>query len=918
MYNTYRQLDPDIIMLNSHGVKAGEELKLYTYNVYKSNYSNEANDGVAIAVKNTLPHKLLDDFEHCLAVEIETSRGPVILATCYLPFRREIFPFPELHRLSVTRTPTFLIGDLNARHRVLGHNGANNNNGRNLARVMRDRNLRHYGPDFPTFIREDCATAPDIMMGNEASHIFNVHLDPGPLTTADHLPIVATISTNPIMIEPVIMRDQYHRADWEGMQQHLQSLPVTTNLRNATINEIEEEVEKWYTDLQNARDRFIPKVRYRRLPCPVPTQEIEHLQSMFSDVKNLASVRGWTLELKNRYRQLRNELREKWIQESNRHWEALVSRTESHYDDPAKFWKDIKRLSGKTYAQDTYLFNERREKMWTAPEKEAVHRRYYKDIFRITEEENTAFDANFEREVIGELSNHEDLLHPSPTADFTKLDFDNPLTRRITPREIKQTIKSFKSGKSPGESGISKAILEKLPNKMIGRLCNIFNACLAAGYFPKRFKRAILALIPKPGKSPHEVTGKRPISLLECPAKVLEKIINKRLRNFLMDHDLNNSRQHGFRPGRGTHTAISAVYETISIAKMDKLRTNLVLRDVSKAFDKVWHEGLKLKLIRLGLPDCVTRFLCSFLEGRTARIRLGNHLGEIIRLESGVPQGSCLSPTLYIIYTADLPPPQGSSEYVAYADDITQIVTWGGTNPRPTEVRLARKTEEAIQSINDFENKWKIATNQSKFTVVPIGQFINEPIVVNGRRIVHSNYGTVLGLRIGKRGIAPHTRLRVKQAKAQLTRIKRFGTLPERLKSHLYKALIRPILEYPPVPLDTVSKSQQLSLQRVQNQAVRWIANWVPPYTETQEEAHMRLGLEPLNVRIHRMSRKVWQRVEAYDEEVYQRLVTAEPISTSKWFPRSLPLVEPPEELYIQRNRADDADPLDPDDPDVN
>ena len=306
----------------------------------------------------------------------------------------------------------------------------------------------------------------------------------------------------------------------------------------------------------------------------------------------------------------------------------------------------------------------------------------------------------------------------------------------------------------------------------------------------------------------------------------------------------------------------------------------------------------------------------QLLRGENARIRLGNHLGEIIRLESGVPQGSCLSPTLYIIYTADLPPPQGSSEYVAYADDITQIVTWGGAKPRPTEVRLARKTEEAIQSINDFENKWKIATNQSKFTVVPLGQFINEPIMVNGRRIEHSRTGTVLGLEIGKRGIAPHTSARIRQANVQLTKIKRFGNLPERLKSHLYKALIRPILEYPPVPLDTISKSQQLKLQRVQNRAVRWIANWVPPYRETLEETHMRLGLEPLNVRIHRMSRKVWQRVEAYDEEVYQRLVTAEPISTNKWFPRSLPLVVPPEGLYIQNNGANDMDPVDPDDPD--
>ena len=81
-------------------------------------------------------------------------------------------------------------------------------------------------------------------------------------------------------------------------------------------------------------------------------------------------------------------------------------------------------------------------------------------------------------------------------------------------------------------------MLEKLPNKMVGRLCNIFNASLAAGYFPARFKKAIIKLIPKSGKSPHRVEGKRPISLLEYPGKILEKIVNKRLRHYLEDHDL--------------------------------------------------------------------------------------------------------------------------------------------------------------------------------------------------------------------------------------------------------------------------------------------------------------------------------------------------------------------------------------------
>ena len=85
--------------------------------------------------------------------------------------------------------------------------------------------------------------------------------------------------------------------------------------------------------------------------------------------------------------------------------------------------------------------------------------------------------------------------------------------------------------------------------------------------------------------------------------------------------------------------------------------------------------------------------------------------------------------------------------------------------------------------------------------------------------------------------------------------------------------------------------------------------------------AHTRLRMEPLNVRIHRMSRRTWQRVEAYDEDAYQRLVNAEPRYTHARFPRSLPRGNPPEEMYIQGrgdlNVQDHLDYLDydPDDP---
>ncbi len=147
----------------------------------------------------------------------------------------------------------------------------------------------------------------------------------------------------------------------------------------------------------------------------------------------------------------------------------------------------------------------------------------------------------------------------------------------------------------------------------------------------------------------------RPISLLETPGKLFEKIIKGRLNAYLNDSNIIKDRQHGFRPNKGTTTARALTYEAIANALSEKHQVLVVLHDVAKAFDKVWHSGLKYKLLQLGMPSLLEKTLCTFLDSRIARISIGNELSNNINLLSGVPQGSVLSPTLYTLYTNDVP-----------------------------------------------------------------------------------------------------------------------------------------------------------------------------------------------------------------------------------------------------------------------
>ena len=72
---------------------------------------------------------------------------------------------------------------------------------------------------------------------------------------------------------------------------------------------------------------------------------------------------------------------------------------------------------------------------------------------------------------------------------------------------------------------------------------------------------------------------------------------------------LHNDRQHGFKPSRGTNTALAILHETLAAARGSGQRVDLVFRDISREFDKVWHDGLKYKIRECNFLDCLTRLL---------------------------------------------------------------------------------------------------------------------------------------------------------------------------------------------------------------------------------------------------------------------------------------------------------------------
>ncbi len=255
------------------------------------------------------------------------------------------------------------------------------------------------------------------------------------------------------------------------------------------------------------------------------------------------------------------------------------------------------------------------------------------------------------------------------------------------------------------------------------------------------------------------------------------------------------------------------MYEAIANALAQKKQVYIVLRDVAKAFDKVWHNGLKYKLQRLQLPSILEKILCNFLDNRRAKINTGKEYSREIRLLSGVPQESVLSPTLYTLFTNDLPPPEHGCLDTMYANDVTQIIT----SPRKSKLMIKLKVERHIERINRFERKWKIKTSEEKFQIIPIAQLKTKKIIVSNKEIETSKSGKPLGLNISITGLVGHISRRIKKGNGILTQLRRFSSLSAKMKTTLIKTLLIPVMEYPPIPLCMASRSQKRKMQTVLN-----------------------------------------------------------------------------------------------------
>lgn len=240
--------------------------------------------------------------------------------------------------------------------------------------------------------------------------------------------------------------------------------------------------------------------------------------------------------------------------------------------------------------------------------------------------------------------------------------------------EVERVIINLKSSSVAGVDGISGHILKLTRKMLIPYITHICNLAISTGVFPDCFKIALVHPIHKGGDR-GSVKNYRPISILPTISKILEKILNNRLLKYINTHKLLSENQYGFRAGIATEDAVIAFSEKVTQLMDKKQRCIGLFLDISKAFDTVSAPILLSKLERMGIRGPALDIFSSYLENRFQHVQLDAVTSDKARIEYGVPQGSILGPTLFLIYINDLCSiPLTNCFIFTYADDTALLV----------------------------------------------------------------------------------------------------------------------------------------------------------------------------------------------------------------------------------------------------
>ncbi|KAI9039460.1 reverse transcriptase [Aspergillus affinis] len=229
---------------------------------------------------------------------------------------------------------------------------------------------------------------------------------------------------------------------------------------------------------------------------------------------------------------------------------------------------------------------------------------------------------------------------------------------------------------TPGSDGLPTSILKAAWPLIKNRVLALYQSCLSTGYHPQCFRHAVLAIIQKPNKTDWaNPRSYRPIALLSVLGKGLERLIARNMAWIAISYKVLASQQFGALPLRSAVDLTTCLLHDVEQTLNQGKTASLLTFDIKGAFDGVLPGRLVYRLRTQGWPENLVRWVASFITGRTVQIRLDEELGPKIRIFCGLPQGSPISPILFMLYLAPLFWMGNIRARFGYADNGAFLVT---------------------------------------------------------------------------------------------------------------------------------------------------------------------------------------------------------------------------------------------------
>ena len=414
--------------------------------------------------------------------------------------------------------------------------------------------------------------------------------------------------------------------------------------------------------------------------------------------------------------------------------------------------------------------------------------------------------------------------------------------------EISKILKNLNQNKAHGCDEISIKMIHLCGDSIVLPLSTIFQNALETGSFPDQWKKGNVVPVHKK-ESKQLLKNYRPISLLPIFAKVFEKVIYKSLYEYFQKNSFLSINQSGFRSGDSCISQLIAITHELyrSMDATPSLETRGVFLDISKAFDKVWHEGLLFKLKCYGVEGGILKLLENYLHNRKQRVLLNGQNSSWEDVNAGVPQGSILGPLLFLIYINDLPDNLVSVAKL-FADDTSIFSTVHNINSS------AEALNGDLSSINDWAYQWRMSFNpdpnkqanevvfsrKKKPVQHPILYFNNAPV---STVLAHKHLGLVLDKKLA---FGHHLNEKISKCNKGIGLIKRmYNVLPRKALLTIYKSFVRPHLDYADVIYDQPHiQTFHTKIESVQYNAALAITGAIKG--TSRKKLYSELGLESL------------------------------------------------------------------------